>query len=168
MPKACPNCNTPMVLENAHGVLLNVCPACAGIWLTSDELHTLITCEPHDIEVLEGSLQGHIDQQHVGASKLLCPTDQTLLDEYHYLYNSPVLIHTCSKCGGLYIHGEDLPLMRQWFMKSHEPLSRKEEERVEMATDISEHEGHMIRQQHLRGMFNTLQRYSPGWFGFFP
>ena len=168
MPNACPNCKTPMVIETAHGVLLNVCPECAGIWLTSDELHALITCEPHDIEVLEGSLQGHIDQKHLGASKHLCPCDQILLDEYHYLYNSPVLIHACSKCGGLFIHGEDLPLMRQWFEKAHLPPTLLEKDLVAAAADVSEHEGYMMRQQHLRGMFNTIQRYGTGWFGFFP
>ena len=157
-----------MVAETAHGVVLDVCPACAGLWLNSEELHSLIICEPHDIEVLEGSIQGHIDQKHVGASKLLCPFDQTLMDEYHYLYNSPVLIHTCAKCGGMFIHGEDLPAMRQWFEKSHEPLTQKEKDLVAMAGDVANHEAFMLRQKHLLGMFNTLQRYRPGWFGFFP
>ena len=168
MDRNCPNCATHMVVETAHGVHIDVCPNCAGIWLSPEELHALVTCDPQVIVDIEHTLHVEIGQKHAGGSHLLCPVDQVLMDQYHYLYNSPILIHTCGKCGGLFINAEELPLMRQWFESCHKPESKKEELSIAMATDIAEHEAFMMRQMHLRGLFNTLHSYRPGWFGFFP
>jgi len=164
----CPNCSITMVAESAHGVQLEVCPNCAGIWLSPDELRALLSGDPTVISELEESLHPQVDQQHLGGSHLLCPFDNVLMEQYHYLYNSPILIHTCSNCGGLFINGDELPQMKQWFEKGHQPLSKDEELRVSMATDIAQHEAFMAHQMHLQGMFNTLRRYRPGWSGLFP
>ena len=157
-----------MVSEDAHGVQLDVCPTCAGIWLSPEELRQLVAGDPKTIDELEDLLPHNVDQKHLGGSRLLCPFDEVLMEQYHYLYNSPILIHTCSHCGGLYVNGDELPQMKQWFEKSHEPLTRQEALRVSMATDVANHEAFMARQMHLQGLFNTLQRYRPGWSGLFP
>ena len=168
MDRKCPNCATLRVAETAQGVQLEVCPNCAGIWLNSDELKTLVTCDAKVIEDLENSLHAEVGQKHAGGSHLLCPVDQVLMDQYHYLYNSPILIHTCSKCGGFFINADELPLMRQWFENCHRPIGKKEELTIAMASDIAEHQAFLMRQMHLRGLFNTLRAFRPGWSGFFP
>lgn len=90
------------------------------------------------------------------------------MEEYHYLYNSPILIYTCPDCGGLFIQADDLPLMQQWYEKSQQSPTKDEQQRIAMGLDVAEHQAFMLRQQHLQAMFNTLRRYQPGWSGLFP
>jgi len=157
-----------MVPEHAHGVLLDVCPNCGGIWITADELRALMTGDPSVLLELEKSIHTDVEQKHLGQSKLLCPDHQVLLDQYHYLYDSPVLIHACPDCGGLFITADELPQMQQWYAKSHEPASPDEQKRIALGMDVAQHEAFMMRQQHLQGLFNTLRTFRPGWSGFFP
>jgi len=145
-----------------------VCPNCGGIWITADELRTLVTGDPNNILDLEASIHSHIGQQHMGQSKLLCPEHEVLLDVYHYLYNSPVLIHACPKCGGMFINADELPQMQQWYAKAHKPPSSDEQHRIEMGMDVAQHQEFIARQHHLLGMFNTLGKFRPGWSGLFP
>jgi Zn-finger nucleic acid-binding protein len=154
-----------MVAETAHGVLLDVCPNCGGIWLNGDELKGVLASDPNTIAGIEATVHPHVEQRRLGPSRLFCPDNNVPLDEYHYMYNSPVLIHSCTVCGGMFIHADELPLMQQWFEKSHQPPTRDEALRIGMGQDIAEHEEFMLRQQHLAAMFGTLRSYRPGWWG---
>jgi len=165
MTYTCSNCSASMIQETAHGVEIGVCPNCGGVWLDGEELRTLMTSDPNVIQEIESSIHTQVDQKPLGPSKLLCPIHKTLLDEYHYLYNSPVIVHSCPECGGMFIHGEDLPLMQQWYENSLKPPTKEEEFKIEMAKDIADHEAYMLRQQHLLGMFNTFRGFRPGWYG---
>jgi Zn-finger nucleic acid-binding protein len=144
---------------------MDVCPACGGIWLPGDELKQLIACDQLTLSEIEAPIRPHVEQRRVGPSKLLCPDNNVLLDEYHYMYDSPVLIHSCETCGGMFIHAEDLPMMQQWCTKSHEAPSKEEATRIAVGMDVANHEAFMMRQQHLQAMLGTLSSYRPGWWG---
>ena len=167
MDHKCSNCSNPLVIEVAHGVQIEACPACGGIWLGAEDLKTLVTGEPSVLEDLIKAVPESIDHKHMGGSRLLCPACDVLMEEYHYLYNSPILIHTCPDCHGIFVNADELPLMHQWFVKAHEGPSEGEKLRIAMANDIAEHEGFLYRQMHLKGLFNTLRRTGSGWSGFF-
>ncbi len=168
MTRCCPNCSHQMALETVHGVQLDVCPNCAGIWFNSDELRALLASDPKALSEVEATAIPHVGQERNGPSKMLCPDDQVLLEQYHYMYNSPILLHTCSTCGGLFVADGELGKMQQWYDQSHMPMTKAEQHKYNMAVDISEHQAFMMRQRHLQGLFSTLGAYRPGWFGFFP
>jgi Zn-finger nucleic acid-binding protein len=168
MTRICPNCANPMKIETVHGVQLDVCECCAGIWFNADEIRALLAADPKSLAELEDQAVPHQEQRKVGPSKMLCPDDHVLLDEFHYLYNSPVLLHTCATCGGVFVADGELSQMQSWYDKSHEPMTKEEQDRVNMAVDVAQHETFMLRQQRLQGLFTGLQRFRPGWFGFFP
>jgi Zn-finger nucleic acid-binding protein len=157
-----------MEAETAHGVKLEVCPNCGGAWLNGNELHALLTCDANTIEKLESTIHTPVEQLKNGPSKLLCPVDHVLMDEYHYLYNSPAIIHTCALCNGMFIHAQDLPLMQQWSENSHKPASKEEELKIAAGLDMAQHEAFMLRQQHFQSLFYTLRGFRPMWYGFLP
>jgi len=165
MARQCPNCSSTMSPETAHGAQIDVCPNCGGIWLDGEELRAILSSDIQTIDAIEASVRPEIGQHHAGRSNLLCPENGIALDEYRYLYNSPIPIHACPVCGGMFIHAEQLPLMQQWFARTQEPPSHDEALRIAMGQDIAEHEAFMLRQRHLIGMFNTFRSYRPGWWG---
>lgn len=154
-----------MTPEIAHGVNIDVCSACGGIWLSGDQLKALITSDAKTVQEIEATVHPAIEHQKVGPSQLQCPCDSSQMDEYHYLYNSPVLIHACGACGGVFIHAQDLPLMQQWFDHSQQPMTKEETLKVQVGMDEAQHQAFMLRQQHLQGFFSTLSRYCSGWIG---
>src|SRR5437762_2330689 len=90
MARNCPNCSAEMRIEEVYGVKLDVCPECAGIWLDSGELRTLLAQDPlvlsklEDLVELEDLTQIKIEQQPGGPSLRHCPECDMLLQEYNY------------------------------------------------------------------------------------
>ncbi len=38
----CPRCNTNLVITNTHGIEIDFCPGCRGVWLDRGELEKII------------------------------------------------------------------------------------------------------------------------------
>jgi uncharacterized protein len=38
----CPECNTQLAISNTHGIEIDYCPNCRGIWLNKGELEKII------------------------------------------------------------------------------------------------------------------------------
>jgi uncharacterized protein len=41
----CPRCNTQLLMSDKHGVEIDYCPSCRGIWLDKGELEKIIERE---------------------------------------------------------------------------------------------------------------------------
>jgi uncharacterized protein len=41
----CPNCSTTLLMSDKHGVEIDYCPSCRGIWLDRGELEKIIERE---------------------------------------------------------------------------------------------------------------------------
>lgn len=165
MARNCPNCSTLTTPQSAHGVEFEECSVCGGIWLPGNELKELIASDQKTIGDIEANVHPDVDHLKLGASQLSCPDDHSVMDQYHYLYNSPVMVHACNTCGGVFIHAQDLPLMQQWFQKSQGPITPDESLKAAMALDVAKHEQFMARQTMLQGFFGTLSMRVPGWIG---
>ena len=166
MARNCPNCMSVMRVETIHGIGVDVCLECGGLWFDSDELRVLFAQAPHAIDEIEHLNQTSVGQTKGGVSKMLCPECKVLLDEYHYMYSSPLVIKSCPRCGGFFVTEGELSQMRAWREMSHSPLTGKEKAAALMAEGVAEHEGFMHRQRILRDFFKVLRIHQPGFFGF--
>ncbi|HEY3782763.1 MAG TPA: zf-TFIIB domain-containing protein [Fimbriimonadaceae bacterium] len=52
MPFTCPDDGTQLVIETFHGVSLEVCPTCDGIWFRQDQLTNMLSGDSHVLEEL--------------------------------------------------------------------------------------------------------------------
>lgn len=168
MARNCPNCSTEMRVENVDNVQLDVCPQCEGIWFNADELRTLLTRDPMALQDLEDRTEPQVEQKHIGPSTRACPDCKLPLQQYHYLYNSPVVLDACTNCSGFFVDAEELGKMQQWLDQSHQPMTKDEEARLVLAEATIEHDNVMRRQESLRHFFNLLRRYQLGWLGLIP
>ena len=52
----CPNCNETLLVTNRHGVAIDHCPNCKGVWLDKGELDKIIE---RSVEYNSGQNVGH-------------------------------------------------------------------------------------------------------------
>jgi Zn-finger nucleic acid-binding protein len=168
MARDCPECNIEMVVETVSDVQLDVCPACAGTWFDPAELRVLLTRDPLAMSVVEDKAAPAVEQKNTGPSLRRCPACKMPLEQYHYLYHSPVVLDACPDCGGFWVEDGELSRMQTWLDKTTMPLSPKEEASLAVANLAIDHHGKMQRHQKLRGLFSLLQQHRPGWAGLFP
>ncbi|MDE2127900.1 MAG: zf-TFIIB domain-containing protein [Armatimonadetes bacterium] len=165
MTEACPGCAAPMKQETFHGAVINVCGACEGIWFEGGELRDLLEQDPHvftDLAAAEAQPGGAVKK---APSTLTCPQCVVPLEAQHYLVTSPVIIHGCPQCGGLWVPADELVKMQQTLDASRQPLTPQEDAAISMAAMTAKHEAFMARQQSLTQLFTRLDRYYSGWWG---
>jgi Zn-finger nucleic acid-binding protein len=155
-----------MSVQTIHGIALDICPECGGIWFQTGVLKTILSEPPQVLSQLEHLNEKQVVHDNQGPSRLFCPDCRVLLEQYHYMYNSPLLIHACTHCGGLFVSAGELSQMRQWRELSHQPVSPKEQAAALLAEATAEHEMEMYRQRNLADFFKVLRIHEPGWFGF--
>ena len=156
-----------MKQETLYGVSLDVCPNCGGTWFQADELRMLLHCPPDALKELEAETVPHVEQVKSTPSAMRCPDDGGVLDNYHYMYSTPVILHTCANCGGFWIGAGEVAKIDMLHQQSHGPMTEKEKGALYMAEAITDHEKEMSRLRGLKGLFTSLDRYMPGWYGFF-
>jgi len=166
MAHNCPNCGTTMVVDVVHGVSLDVCPNCGGTWFEADELRALIHSAPHALEELGEMVIPKVEQVRMHASEMRCPNGHGVLINYHYMYDSPIILHTCTTCGGFWVAAEEVAKMEGVLNRAHQPMTAEEESAYMFAKEVTDHEQEMNRLRNWGGFFNSLRRYTPGWYGF--
>jgi len=177
MARNCPDCSEEMTVESVGDIRIDVCPKCAGTWFDPEELRTLLARDPLALSVVEDLVARPVEQkaedppigqEAVGPSFRHCPDCEMPLEKYHYLYTSPVLLHTCTDCGGFWVEDGELNRMQEWLEDAHHPVSAKEKAGLVVADAMIEHDKEMQRQNRLLRLFTVLQRFRPGWIGLAP
>jgi Zn-finger nucleic acid-binding protein len=167
MARHCPECQQELNLERFHGVDLDVCTECAGLWFDPAELRRLITSDP----IALVSLDDHIVREiRHGASAPLatmtlhCPDCAMPLTPFHYEYTSPVQMNACPDCGGFWMLEQELLKLQQWLGHERQHLENEEEtEKIKLARIQMEHDEIMRRQEHVGRLFRLMQMHVPHW-----
>lgn len=165
MARICPNCAHTMNPEDFDGTVVDVCSNCQGSWFDADELRALLKKDSAVVSVLEKETARKIEQLHRGSSHLLCPDHQVLLDIYHYMYNSPIELHTCPHCGGFWIAAGSLTGITAMREHVHDPLTPAEEAAILVAQATADEQRAVIRSEDYVHFFGVLRTQTPGWFG---
>jgi len=164
MARICPDCETNMIDETVDGVVVNACPKCAGVWVHPEALTEILEKDPVGLLTLEEKNVPQMEQKVIGHSFRNCPDDGMTLQQYHYCYDSPVVLQVCSDCGGFWVEDGQLKQMQDWINEAERPITQKEKDQLAVAQFTFEHENYMIRQENLKQMFNRMRTFRPGWF----
>ncbi len=168
MARNCPDCIVEMHIESVGDIQLDVCRTCAGTWFDPEELRILLARDPLALSMVEDMAAASVEQKAEGPSLRHCPACEFPLEQYHYLYTSPVVLQACLDCGGVWVEDGELNRMQEWFEQTHKPMSAKEEASLIIAEATIEHENRTLRQQKILRFFHILQQYRPGWIGLIP
>ena len=58
----CPRCNNEMSIDNTHGVEIDYCPNCKGVWLDGGKLERIIE-QSDSLDSSAKEVHGHHDNQ---------------------------------------------------------------------------------------------------------
>ncbi len=168
MARNCPECREALNPERFHGVDLDVCTECAGLWFDPSELRKLITADPIAALSLDDHIVREIKHGPVPPhpiQPLQCPDCAVPLTPFHYEYNSPVLMNACQDCGGFWMLEQELHKLQDWLdYERHAPDAAQEAERIKLAEVEIEHDRVMRRQAAIGHLFRLMQVRVPHWF----
>src|SRR5690242_3541966 len=122
MARLCPDCRETMREEAHHGVRLDVCAYCAGVWFDQGELGRL---QRENLALL-----ADIDTLHVpevrprgeAKSRRSCPECGEPLKPFHYLLSSPIELDSCGRCLGVWAEDGELRKLQLWRVR-HPPFN---------------------------------------------
>lgn len=95
----CPRCAGKMKLRTVRGVKIDLCEACAGIWLDTLELQDLLQGVPG--APAEGPPPEINPPETTG--KMSCPHCRLALVPFEYAGDSGIELDRCPKCQGLWL-----------------------------------------------------------------
>lgn len=104
--RRCPDDATTLVPETHHGLTLDVCPACAGIFFDDGEMPTL-----QGAGVLEAVEDAALPTGLVlidCETPKRCPGCARLMCAYAYGYSSDIRLDGCDRCGGVWVQDGEL------------------------------------------------------------
>jgi Zn-finger nucleic acid-binding protein len=91
----CPDCRIEMEAQKYYGVVVDVCPACAGVWLDEGELRALMQVDPLILLSIDDRALPDVQYNPEEVVQRRCPRCAVLLHPYRYLYESPVELDGC-------------------------------------------------------------------------
>ena len=103
--RVCPVCDTEMAVLELHGVEIDYCFSCGGIWLDSGELEELIGDEKKSDEII------HLFKDVTSTNKEKkrpCPICGKAMKKVEVQLENPVIIDKCPKEHGIWFDKDEL------------------------------------------------------------
>lgn len=91
----CPSCGTSLEHSLFHGVTVDSCTTCDGMWFDPDELRTALH------RATSPAPAGR--KSEFNATPLPCPKCQTEMPVVDYAYHSGIVINRCNRCLGVWL-----------------------------------------------------------------
>jgi len=173
MARNCPDCQQQLNIECYHGVELEICLECPGLWFNATELRRLITSDPLAVVALDDHIMRETRQRKGAASHpihtLHCPDCALPLEAFHYEYSSPVQLNACPNCGGFWMIEQELLKLQQWLEhEEHVRDSAETKQQIALAQFQIKHDQVLDRQEGFGRLFRLMQTRVPIWNPFLP
>jgi Zn-finger nucleic acid-binding protein len=98
----CPKCKTAELGEYpVDSVIVDRCPACAGIWFDRQELSELLSEDARRV----ASLRRGRDNDEADGTKGRCPRDDAELLRVYSGIERSVVLDACADCHGIWLDG---------------------------------------------------------------
>ncbi len=164
----CPDCKETLARKEYHGVAVDICPACAGIWFDDGEMRSLLQRDPVCLLSIEEDAVPRLERREGPAKLRRCPQCDCVLDPYQYAYDSPVQLDGCPGCHGIWVEDGELAKMRQHVDQCERVDSLEERKAMALAEFGLEHEREMRRQANVLSFFKHLyyRRSRPYWLNY--
>lgn len=108
----CPACDSILGTKVYHGMMLDVCPTCSGVWFDQRELGDFIDLYLENHEDLPDSAI-ELDKTVICAWKAdeatrRCPGCRQPLKKLNYAYDSNIILDQCSSCNRTWVDGPEV------------------------------------------------------------
>jgi Zn-finger nucleic acid-binding protein len=103
----CPCCSVRMTKQETHGVVVDTCDSCDGIWFEPDQLKEYFRSAFKDSKS-SSNTDFHF-RILVGSGTTHCPKCSAL--SLHCGATSTVPFHSCMSCDGVFLCKRDIPLL---------------------------------------------------------
>jgi Zn-finger nucleic acid-binding protein len=102
----CPRCNQPTTRHGVHGVPVERCARCAGMFLDRGDLNRVAEPTAGDLEfcTLEQESFQHAD----GQGPTVCPRCGRDMDKVEFNIYTGIILDHCAQCGGFWLDGDEL------------------------------------------------------------
>lgn len=108
MTRPCPEDLVALQPQTLHGLTLDVCPRCAGVYFDEGEIAALQSKGPEVLEEVEESLApGGLAFVESPVPKR-CPGCRKPMRAYAYRYSSDIRLDGCEACGGIWVQDGEL------------------------------------------------------------
>ncbi|MCP4133567.1 MAG: zf-TFIIB domain-containing protein [bacterium] len=108
----CPYCGASLVEKKYHGVVVDVCAMCKGIWFDYGELKQVVdgvVATKKDLPNSGGMLKEKvINVDTLSEASKQCPRCNEKMEKFNYSYDSNVILDRCSNCEGIWADGGEL------------------------------------------------------------
>ena len=151
----CPFHHANLKTINYHGVDVDICPSCQGIWFDKGELKEYLDnflTEKKDIPVSDFQVGNAVNKISLPPQTSLdCPRCGKSLVSFNYAYNSNILLEKCLNCNGIWVDGGKLTKLAN-YMKGNPKMDKLGKDLVALDADWAEYNERMGDVKSLNNM----------------
>jgi Zn-finger nucleic acid-binding protein len=103
------------------GMMLDVCPKCAGVWFDDIELRELIEKDPKIMSQLENAYAPNAESAEPREARRSCPRGHAYLETFRYLQDEPLLVDSCPVCYGVFLDNEEIGDVADYVRNEYKP-----------------------------------------------
>jgi Zn-finger nucleic acid-binding protein len=108
----CPNCQKPLHNFNYHGINIDICSSCGGLWFDAQELPAYIETfsKIHEFPplTLTEVTQKAQNIYTLAEQSKNCPHCRVPMGKYNYAYNSNIFLDHCPQCQGIWTDRDEI------------------------------------------------------------
>lgn len=159
MVRVCPDCDERLLAKTFHGVTIDACSKCAGIFFDEGEINALRLDGDQALTEVEDAILPTVQSTpHSPDGERKCPNCRTLMEKYRYLYSSPIMLDSCDHCGGVWVQDGELQAMREVLEAQSKASNKAEINSVIVATNQFRAEATVARAKRLERMMRFVGR----------
>lgn len=114
----CAICHGPMMRFSAHGMSLDGCQGCGGLWLDMGELGSLLQLPATALAGVQSQLGPRQSRPAAAHPPMLsCPACHRAMQEHPYGKGSGVRVDACSECRGVWLDAGELRTLRAFITR---------------------------------------------------
>ncbi len=103
MSRLCPDDAAALERRKVHGLDLDACPVCAGVYFDEGEIAALVGDGPHALGEVERAVAPSDLAVVENPAPKRCPGCRSLMVAYAYCYSSDARLDGCERCGGVWV-----------------------------------------------------------------
>lgn len=164
-PRKCPVCSDKTLEPTTwHGLTVDVCPGCHGIWCDFGEMKLLEESDTldHVDEAFEGKFTMQPLDTAMKAPERLCPVTAYPMERHEFGNGTRVVLDFCPDCGGTWLDAGELEGYTAYLQdQAAHPIHISDEEKAAIAEHVkqSEEELKQFMQEHNRRTMKLWVRY---------
>ncbi len=108
MSRLCPEDLTPLEPQTLHGLVLDTCPMCAGIYFDEGEIAALQAAGSEALTEVEDAVVPSDFSYIESPIPKRCPGCNGAMHAYRYRYSSEIRLDGCDRCGGIWVQDGEL------------------------------------------------------------